>query len=435
MKNTVPKLAIISTFDDLCGIASYTRSIIKQLEPYFEITVFDLDQYIFRHDSLNVKKLADDEICRVCKELKKFDAVNIQLEHGTFAKNKRLAYKRISQLLDAAPQICITFHTIIESSPLDWKRIWKLALKFNIVQIYKHVEGTKQHDLLGRGLYLKLRTLQRTKHVSVIVHTKRDMKMMKFVERLKNVYDHPLAYFSDQQASQLLAKPTRSEFPVLEDLPKDAVVVGCFGFFGPYKGVDTALKAMKLLPLHYHLVLFGGVHPSSIAMNEPINSHLNELVQLISPGMKLVDGAGGVNLSVDDRGLKGVLEAAHPGDLSPRVHFSGVLTDDQFAHAMIACDVVLLPYLEVGQSASGPAAMAVNLKRNVVASRTKAFLQLSRYYPNQLEFFDVGNYLQLSQILLNIHKLFKGETHVMEYGVESNVEMYKKALLGENYVR
>ena len=42
------RLALISTHDDLCGIAAYTRCLEKQLNDVFEVTVFDLDQYLLR---------------------------------------------------------------------------------------------------------------------------------------------------------------------------------------------------------------------------------------------------------------------------------------------------------------------------------------------------------------------------------------------------
>ncbi|MFX1815406.1 hypothetical protein PXJ20_32990, partial [Paraburkholderia sp. A1RI_3L] len=61
---------MISTYDELCGIASYARAIVRQLSPWFDITVFDLDQYVFRHRSRRIRKMANLEIERICKELK-----------------------------------------------------------------------------------------------------------------------------------------------------------------------------------------------------------------------------------------------------------------------------------------------------------------------------------------------------------------------------
>ena len=43
-----PRLALVSTYSELCGIAAYTRSLEKQLGDVFAVTVFDLNQYLLR---------------------------------------------------------------------------------------------------------------------------------------------------------------------------------------------------------------------------------------------------------------------------------------------------------------------------------------------------------------------------------------------------
>ena len=97
------KLAIISTFDDLCGIASYTRSIIRQLENSYDITVFDLDQFIFRAKSKRIITLANKEVNRICGLLPEFDAVNIQLEHGTLGNTPEQIMRRLLKFCGNTP--------------------------------------------------------------------------------------------------------------------------------------------------------------------------------------------------------------------------------------------------------------------------------------------------------------------------------------------
>ena len=43
MPSSKPKLAIIGTFDDLCGIAAYVKTMVRLLGDHFDVTVFDLD--------------------------------------------------------------------------------------------------------------------------------------------------------------------------------------------------------------------------------------------------------------------------------------------------------------------------------------------------------------------------------------------------------
>ena len=58
-----------------------------------------------------------------------------------------------------------------------------------------------------------------------------------------------------------------------------------------------------------------------------------------------------------------------------------------------------MPYLEVGQSSSGPLSIAVDMGCRVLASRNGAFLQFERMQPGTCEFFDVGNHAQLATMV------------------------------------
>jgi hypothetical protein len=68
----------------------------------------------------------------------------------------------------------------------------------------------------------------------------------------------------------------------------------------------------------------------------------------------------------------------HPRDISSRLHFMGAQNDEGFARGMAVSDVVVLPYLEVGQSSSGPLSIAMEMGSRVLASRNLAFMQFDR---------------------------------------------------------
>ncbi|WEY42446.1 hypothetical protein [Paraburkholderia sp. SUR17] len=433
-----PRLAVISTYDELCGIASYARAMVRQLSPYFEIRVFDLDQYMFRHSSTRVRKMADKEIERICEELRGFDCVNIQLEHGIFGKNKRDSYRRICKLIEAAPSLCITFHTVFEGASVNWKQLWQKLGKFKLKEAWSLAITTRmEHNLLGAGIYHAIRRAQTGKKASVVVHTRRDARMLRVLERLSDVHDHPLAYYSHEEALTYEQESRRAEFPLLKDCGKEVVLLGCFGFTGSYKGIDTALRALQLLPENYHLAIFGGVHPESIQKGVPLDPYLTELLKIIGPGRNWLDDVHGssgkainLNASVDE--LLKLADTPHSRDISRRAHFMGPMTDDDFPRAMMVCDAVLLPYLEVGQSASGPMSMAVNLNRPVIATRTRTFLQFSRYYPGRVALFDIGNYLQLSQIIRSGDFRRRDPNSADdEPGTASNIATYRNALAVE----
>src|SRR5579863_7415514 len=71
------RLAIVSTSSKLCGIAAYTAALRRQLEDDFDITVFDLNQYLMRSGHRRVRQLADRHVKEICQAIGRFDVVNL----------------------------------------------------------------------------------------------------------------------------------------------------------------------------------------------------------------------------------------------------------------------------------------------------------------------------------------------------------------------
>ena len=107
-----PRIAIVSTYDELCGIAGYTIALKSQLESVFEVAVFELDQYLLRNPSPKVRAIADNHIQQICEKLKLFPVVNMQLEYGTLGRNNADIARRLKMILNSAPSLIVTFHTV-----------------------------------------------------------------------------------------------------------------------------------------------------------------------------------------------------------------------------------------------------------------------------------------------------------------------------------
>jgi hypothetical protein len=137
-----------------------------------------------------------------------------------------------------------------------------------------------------------------------------------------------------------------------------------------------------------------------------------------------VAAAPAVSVAVD--GSMRDLLVEHPKDLSDRIHFLGAQTDDAFLSGMAICDAVVFPYIEVGQSSSGPISQALELGCRVIASRTHTFLQFARYHQRMVEFFDIGNHLELAGRLLG-RPQFEPSERVLEFNVETNKAIYLAA--------
>jgi hypothetical protein len=169
------RLAIVSTRNKLCGIAAYTQALERQLANIFDIRVFDLDQYLLRSQHPRVRPLGDRHIEEICREIADFDAVNLQLEHGTLGRSATDICRRFARLVDAASRLSVTFHTL-RRPPIfpraDFVKAiatlkWRTAVEVEI--------GFARDRKLSVGIARCLRRVQRHKAVSVIVHNRRDL--------------------------------------------------------------------------------------------------------------------------------------------------------------------------------------------------------------------------------------------------------------------
>lgn len=423
------RLAIVSSSDRLCGIAAYTEALRRQLEPLFEITVFDLDQYLLRNRQAAIRRLGNAHIRSICAELTRFDAVNIQLEYGTLGETYKDIARRLRWLASAAPRLSVTFHTVISPKPLALAGWAKAVARGEFRTAVDAVDDYRRHRALSLGVARMLRRQQRHKPLTAITHNRRDALDVKHLYGILNVLDHPLAFLSAAEAEIVRARASRRDFPILDPLPQHAVLTGVFGFLNSYKGFETVIHALQHLPEDHHLLIFGGVHPNEIAAHQPIHPYLSSLfdqayigtslyrqlsreTQFATPQLALTAGR-----SLDE------LLGPHPRDLSRRIHFMGACGGQQFLSGMAMCDAVVLPYLEVGQSASGPISQALELGCRVIASRTRAFLEFAKYHPDAIEFFDIGNHLELAERLRS-RRAYPAVRSAPAFNTETNKAVY-----------
>lgn len=421
-----PRLAIVSTYDDLCGIAGYTRAIEKQLRSHVDLTVFDLDQYFLRGFNRHVQARGDCHIKEIASHLPEFDSVNIQLEHGTLGQSPYKVLQRFGTLARSARALSVTFHTVIGNDPVPWDFVSRCVLRGRLRAAIEAVGNSIRSRILSYGIYGLLRRLQKHRPVSLIVHTKRDARLLRYVFRLKNVYHHPLSFISPEDAAATRASASRDTFPVLRTLSPDAKLIGTFGFLSPYKGFETVIQAMRYLPEDHHLLIFGGVHPQSIKREMPLDPYVHRLLRRGRIGQTALEHMHEIGASVTTSSEPASLLGEHPNSLHRRLHFMGALPDARFTEAMAICNAVVLPYLEVGQSSSGPISLALEMGARVIASRTLAFLQFAKYHPNQIEFFDIGNYAELADILRS-ESPFDVANRRLDLNTSSNVALYLQA--------
>ncbi len=422
------RLAIVSTYDEMCGIAGYTRALEQQLRPHADVTVFDLDQYLLRGQHRRVQRLADRHIADIAAQLHEFDSVNIQLEYGTLGRTPNQIVRRFKKLVKAAPAVSVTFHTILGHDPFDWAALGLSLIAGRFPRAAGIVGSFRRNRDLGARTYRFLHARQRLQPVNAIVHTRRDARLLCDVFRIRDVDHHPLSFIAGSDAERVRQAAAQNQFPIIKTLPPGAKLIGSFGFLSPYKGFETAVRALHYLPEDHHLLIFGGVHPQGIKREQGIDPYIQTLLDEAHIGHTILD-----TMADNSTPISFALDAAsrdllsrHPEDLHSRVHFLGVHDDEGFMRAMALCDAVVLPYLEVGQSSSGPIAMALEMGCRVLASRTLAFLQFARYHPGQIEFFDIGNFAELAGLILAGTPPPLGD-RTLAYNTATNTALYLRA--------
>ncbi|HTW50456.1 MAG TPA: hypothetical protein VME45_01005 [Stellaceae bacterium] len=428
------RLAIVSTRNQLCGIAAYTKALERQLSNLFDITVFDLDQYMLRGRHKRVRALGDRHIKEICNELAGFDAVNLQLEFGTLGHSTKDIYRRFRWIVDAAPRLSVTFHTLKRPPTFSWPDFFNAIITLKWRRAYEVRAHYRREQTLSEGIARHLRRAQRRKPIDIIVHNRRDLSDASHLLGLKNVHHHPLAFLSATEIETIAGQAKRQRFPLMEPLQDTCKLVGVFGFLNNYKGFETVIRALHHLSPDHHLLIFGSTHPNEIQTHQLLHPYIASLLTEGRVDATLYDqiAAGprqSFNLTFDIERHFADLVGRHPRDLSGRIHFMGAVNDADFLAGMAMCDAVVMPYLEVGQSSSGPISQAVELGCRVIASRTHTFLEFAHYHPNAVEFFDIGNHLELAERIV-ARPQYAARREPPRYTVETNKAVYLTANSG-----
>ena len=408
------KLAIVSSYDEGCGNASYSHALKVAFSEVVDVDVLALNLNLLQRRGSFTSISADEHIREIAAKLRSYDLVNIQFEVGLYGQKPVDIFRRFAILAEASLNLIVTMHRV---DPLEDEDNFSLKNKVKSVLSSRHRRKKIQssYPLLYKKIvdYCQVRSLK--KNTWICVHTKRELTLVRDVYKMKQCFDFPLAFLLPHDRADVLGSSKRGEFLRRYQFPENAKVVGVFGFFGQYKGVETALRALHLLPSNYYLGIFGGVHPQIIRPNTQIDPYLNTILRFFfEPEVKLDQVESHREAFFNDFRFfrlsrnkiskyknepnEQVYFSSHGRNtLMERARFIGSLSDPHFFEALTLCDAVVLPYLEVGQSMSGVFALATELKAKLYCANNHSFNETLRYYGDVAEVFDIGNYIQLMQ--------------------------------------
>lgn len=393
------KLAIISSYNDLCGNASYTKALCESLSEHYTVTVIPLNVDLLRKGQA---VLVRTHIKSICTQLEDFDCVNIQFEAGLFGSSLPAIKKNFFSIARASKRLVITMHRI--HGKKQYPGYVYLGKTLFTGGIRHYLEVWREAHAYNRwaNLYDTVVSFCIERNVPIIVHTPRDRAFILERFNYNKVFDHPLCFYDQSQIDSILKENTRDEFCERLSLDRQKTYIGIFGFINNYKSHETAIKSLKYLPDKYELLIFGAQHPHTIRVNEQINDYINSLLALIDQL-----------------------------NLSKRVKFYRMSRDEDFLKALLHCDFNVIPYLEVSQGGSAIAALSLETNSKAIFSQNYAFFELAKYAPDAFKMFSIGNYLELANAIKTYRKADYeaplAEYH-KKYNIRTNASLYKSLL-------
>lgn len=351
MNNKIRVLQV-TTHDEICGIAKYQEQFIDGMkqEKDIENTIFDLSPNQTR---FMTKQQYEPVVKQFESVLKKADILHIQHELA-FYKHRELS-TMIGLANSLNKPVIVTIHTALD---VEYKKaklpgyLPKYAITY--LRQLKHQKNFEEVHLNP----LKKADL-------VIVHnkiTKDSLLAHGFNPEKVQVINIPIPKVDFSQKSKIIRE-------VMSIKEKD-VLICTVGFVSKTKGIDQAIKALRLLPKNYKLAIIGGTHPDSRD-----NAFLDEVTDYI----------------IDN-------------DLVDRVHITGYIKDDNELNAMIReCDICVYPYDANYYSYVSSAALnnALANHKAVIAYPTPTFYEIN----NEKEVIKIcktPNYYELAKEIKNL---------------------------------
>ncbi|MBB5577641.1 MULTISPECIES: glycosyltransferase [Rhizobium] len=404
------KLAIVSSYSESCGNASFTKVLHDSIELYsdVDVEVVELDLKLLQSANPTIRKKGDKHVEQLAERLKAFDAVNLQFEAGLFGTLPADIVRRTSRLMAANSNTTVTLHSprLMESTPYGARSAIKKLMKLQFGGAFREFVANKLanvHIEINRKV---IRNAVRN-NLRLIVHTVRAQRQIEQFFNYTRVDVHPLKIIPDDFSTDgAVLEQLRSELR----LAKSDTLIGMFGYISAYKGHSDALKAMTYLPNNYKLLIFGRQHPQTLKADGKPDRYLNELITTVTKTKALQD----------------------------RVFFIGELDDDAFWQVAGAIDIAWLPYYENGQDGSGIASICMDACKRVLCSSSFAFDELFKLVPysNYLR-FDIGNYLEIATKTEMLMRREVAPSPMIitstEYSYQSQAFTYVRDISGMNF--
>jgi len=354
-----PIIGIVSSFDVLCGNATFSEAIAEGLEKFGKVKKIKLHRSLQYRQNLHCIK-------SVIKEIKECDYVNFQFELGLYGPTPKKSLQNFKKMIDACKsKFSVTMHRIDEKTYDNLRPVYNLVKNLKFKEAIKEIIFTYKRQYLP-NIYQKIIQNIYKKKGCVYTHTFREKERV--YEHMNNnkidICMHPICW------------PDYSHLKLInldKYFIKKSLIIGLFGFITEYKNFHLPLEALQ--KSEFNIILCGGTHPLSNYYGK-INNENSYIKKL--------------DLIMLNKNFNG------------RVHIVTGLDDLGFASYMKSVDVVCIPYSETGQSMSGVAPMAIQNAKHVIFSDNFHTEELSKFLDQKPFIFDVLSIISFNSALKDV---------------------------------
>ncbi len=348
---------MVSSWQEKCGVAEYTRSLKKPLDKLVTARMIPIPRMTSR-----------TSLRSVAEQINEGDVAHIQYhpDYCGYWRYPWKIHKFHSFLKYIRIPLVITVHDLTLRLPF-----WKFH-RMNFKGVFYNALAVPIINWTPYGKFLLGKFLNAADHL--IVHT--DVTKRFLVSLNVQAEKISVLYPGIPDIAPLKNSALRDEFGW-----KNRRLITVFGFIGPEKGYETVLKAMKYLPDDIVLVIAGG---SRFDCYDPYLEHLEVLISSLG--------------------------------LQDRVVITGHLDDDRVGAVLTAADIILLPYkLTMWTGTSYALSYALAAKRAVITSDTPFFLEVEQKYAAIRTFKDGDDQTLADAVIEVLNRSGQEEIGAREY--------------------
>ncbi len=411
------KVAIVSSYSELCGNASYANALLKGFRDKFEtVDVIDVNSSLLNQKNRAAyKQTIASEVDKICHQVSLYDFVNIQLEIGLYGPTHTIAKKVITKILNSCRgNILVTMHHIPD---FEGKRLLKCLYEGALKESLK---GYVRNKIL-LFFYRDILNILKKKNAEVIVHTNVAQRIVQHVFNYEKVSVFPITFLNKKERAYHRDNKSiiRQNFLKKKKLNPRKKYIGTFGFLTSNKGQHLLIKSLELLPKNYVLLVFGGQHPSTIV------KFLPQVKEEIKRSGKAVTQHNNSTY------ISEVINLASKKGVDQRIKFYGAVdSHSELVECISGVDYVATPYYETGQNGSGIVSLALETSSKLITSSAIMFAELEKLYGTCFAKTTIGNYVEIA------HKL-EGNCFpsgwektlyqsLKSYNIENNIDLHAR---------